>query len=78
MIGYCNRGKVVKKTVKVPKVSRGPVLQSFGNLLDPGSRNQSRNSIDQNDENGLESAMTMPAYQLVQEPILLSVSFCYF
>ena len=34
MSGYSNRGKVMKKTVRVPILSRGPVLQSRVNLPD--------------------------------------------
>ena len=38
MSGYSNRGKVMKKTVRVPMLSRGPVLQSCGNLVDNSGR----------------------------------------
>ena len=74
MSGYSNRGKVMKKTVRVPVLSRGPVLQSCGNLVD-NSGNLSRNMGQNGDENW---HMTVPVYRLAQEPILPSVSLALY
>ena len=63
----------MKKTVRVPMLSKGPVLQSCGNLVD-NSGNLSRN-MGQNDENG---HMTVPVYRLAQEPTLPSVSLALY
>ena len=65
---YSNRGKVMQKTVRVPKLSRGPVLQSCGNLVD-NSGNLSRNMGQNGDENGLMT-VPVPVYRLAPEPIL--------
>ena len=60
MSGYLNRGIVMKKTVRVPMLSRGPVLQSCGNLVE-NSGNLSRNMGQNGDEN---RHMTVSVYRL--------------
>ena len=64
----------MKKTVRVPMLSWGPVLQSCGNLVD-NSGNLSRNMGQNGEENG---HMTVPVYRLAQEPILPSVSLALY
>ena len=77
MSGYSNRGKVMKKTVTVPMLSRGPVLQSRGNLLDSSGNGQ--NGLPRNGQNGDENGhMAVPMYRLSEEPILPSVSLAMF
>ena len=76
MSGYANRGKVMKKTLRVPMLSRGPVLQSCGNLVD-NSGNLSRNMGQNEDENG-HTTVPVPVYRLAQEPILPSVSLAMY
>ena len=67
----------MKKTVRVPIVSIRPVLQSCGILFYPGSRKKSQNLMSKKDENGLDSAMRVPVYQMAQKPTPPSVGFCY-
>ena len=77
MSGYSNRGKVMKKTVTVPMLSRGPVLQSRGNLLDSSGNGQ--NGLPRNGQNGDENGhMAVPMYRLSEEPILPSVSLAMY
>ena len=76
MSGYSNQGKVMKKTVRVPMLSRGPVLQSCGNLVD-NSGNLSRNMGQNGDENG-HVTMPVPVYRLAQVPVLPSVSLAVY
>ena len=66
----------MKKTVRVPMLSRGPVLQSCGNLVD-NSGNLSRNMGQNEDENG-HTTVPVPVYRLAQEPILPSVSLAMY
>ena len=64
----------MKKTVRVPMLSRGPVLQSCEILVD-NSGNLSRNMGQNGDENG---HLTVLVYRLSQEPILPSVSLALY
>ena len=59
----------MKKTVRVPMQSRGPVLQS---CVD-NSANLSRNMGQNGDENG-HMTVPVPVYRLSQEPVLPSVN----
>ena len=62
MSGYSNRGKAMKKTVRVPMLSRGPVFQSCGNLVD-NSGNLSR-IMGQNGDKNEHMTVPVPVYRL--------------
>ena len=63
----------MKKTVRVPMLSRGPVLQS---CVD-NNANLSRNMGQNGDENG-HMTVPVPVYRLSQEPVLPSVSLALY
>ena len=75
-----NRGKIVKRgaTVRVPMLSRGPLVRPLvdalhnpSNLRDPEEDQRSR----QNGQSTGQKNFVVPQYQLVQEPMLTSVSY---